>query len=82
MHIDDETIHLVKLKVAYDNASRLLTDCNCPKRCKVTDYHIFVDQSSACQGQDTFKFSNDGRALIIIAFPSKRVRSESSHTRI
>ena len=68
---DSESQHLDVLRKAYDN-HRLLEDCNCPKRCKVADYHIFVDPSPACQ--EVFEDSTDsGYTWLTISFPSKRV---------
>ncbi|CAG0893853.1 unnamed protein product [Darwinula stevensoni] len=69
--IETERKHLQKLTTAYENHT-LLAYCNCPKRCKVADYHIFVDPSPACQ-EEFDNYTDAGYAWLAISFPSKRV---------
>ena len=61
------------LKSAYDRNIWLSADCKCPKRCNVTEYHIFIDSTSACQKE----FGGDlkpGTAYLAFRFPARRVR--------
>ena len=67
-----EVEHLEKLKSAYQCNAGWTTACQCPKRCTVTDYHIFVDPTDACNREFSEK-KKAGMAFLAFSFPSKRV---------
>ncbi|CAG0900262.1 unnamed protein product [Darwinula stevensoni] len=51
----------------------LAENCNCPRRCNMTKYHISGDPTSACS-QEIQSFRGAGRAILFFTFPSKLVR--------
>ncbi|CAG0885161.1 unnamed protein product [Darwinula stevensoni] len=50
----------------------LADNCNCPRRCNMTEYHISGDPTSACS-QEVQSFRGAGRAILFFTFPSKLV---------
>lgn len=75
----DEARQLAELKtVLKENSSgtKLLEDCDCPRRCNATEYRISADPSVTIRGRDEEKVS-DGLARLYFSFPSNRVRPSS-----
>ena len=48
--------------------------CDCPRRCKFTDYHISADPAGTCRTKIKAR-EGKGFAYLLFSFPSKRVRS-------
>ena len=73
---DAESDFIDRLLEAQREARKMRSqDCNCPKRCNQIDYQISADPTRACQM--TYGTLESGRAVLIVSFPSQKVRNHS-----